>query len=165
MVIGPDIILDLVFARGKDALNAVKLFDAIAADNAAGITSRRAYVTPATLAEVHSTVLREAGMAIARDVALRLLSLLRLAPTGNSDYAQAVMLSTDFELAEALQFVACGSVGAKYLVTNDDFGVKRTPVPRRSPGEMLPLFRRPTSAAPSDSPLQGAAASLPRSRP
>jgi hypothetical protein len=36
-------------------------------------------------------------------------------------------------------------VGAKYLVTRDDYGLKRTPVPRRTAGEMLPLFRQKPS--------------------
>ena len=152
MVIGPDIILDLVFARGREAVDAVMLFDAIAADAAAGVTSRRAYVAPATLHEVHSIVLHEAGVGKARSVVWGLLDLVHVAPAGNSEYKEAAMLSSDYELAEALQLVACRSVGARYLVTNEDFGAKRTPVPRRSAAEMLPLFRR--QALPEDAAVQ-----------
>jgi hypothetical protein len=38
-------------------------------------------------------------------------------------------------------------------VTNEDFGAKRTPVPRRSAAEMLPLFRR--QALPEDAAVEG----------
>lgn len=152
MVIGPDVILDLVFARGREALNAVMLFDAIAADTAAGVTSRRAYVAPATVTEVYSIVLHEAGVGKARSVVWGLLDLLQVAPAGNSEYKEAAMLSSDYEFAEALQFVACSSVGARYLVTNEDFGAKRLPVLRRSAAEMLPLFRRQALA--EDRPAQ-----------
>ncbi len=146
MVIGPDIVLDLVFARGRDARSAVMLFDAIAADTAAGVTSRRAYVAPTTVTEVYAIVLHEAGVGKARQVTWRLLDLVQVAPAGKSEYQEAVSLSSDWELAEALQFVACRSVGAQYLVTNEDFGVKRAPVLRRSAAEMLPLFRRHATA-------------------
>src|SRR5947207_2213900 len=86
MVIGPDIILDLVFVRGRAAMDAVMLLDAIAADAAAGVTSRRAYVAPATLSEVYSIVLHEAGLGKARSIVWRLLDVVSVAPAGTSEY-------------------------------------------------------------------------------
>jgi hypothetical protein len=38
--------------------------------------------------------------------------------------------------------VTCRRVGAKYLVTGKDYGVKRAPVHRRTAAEILPIVRR-----------------------
>ena len=142
MVIAPDIILDLVFARGRAAVEAVKLFDAIALDQDAGVTGRPAYVTHTTLTDVYTTVLNAAGMGSAQWIVYRLLRLLAVAPMRTEDFREAVRWSSDVELHEAMLFAACQCVGARYLVTNDDFGLKRSPVERRTAAEMLPLFRR-----------------------
>ena len=61
MVVAPDIILDLVFAREDRAFDAARFFDAIAQDVSAGVTTRKAYVAQTTLPEVYATVLDAAG--------------------------------------------------------------------------------------------------------
>jgi hypothetical protein len=70
------------------------------------------------------------------------MKMVVVAPTSYADYSEALGMASDFELSEAVQFVACRSVGARYLVTNEDFGVKRAPVHRRTAAEMLPFFRK-----------------------
>lgn len=142
MVIAPDIILDLVLGREPYASDAARLFDAIATDNEAGVTTRQAYIASTTLPSVYARVLNRAGLGAARTVGHHLMQLLLVAPTDNHDYFEAVGLSSGFELEEAMQFVTCNRVGAKYLVTREHFGVKRTPVHRRTAAEMLPFFQK-----------------------
>jgi hypothetical protein len=142
IVIAPDVIMDMLYGRGADGVDALMLFDAIAQDNDAGVTTRRAYIASTTLPEVYAEMLKGPGMGVARKVGAYLLRLVTVVPARNQDYSEAVSLSSDFELSEAMQFVACRAVGAKYLVTKEDFGVKRSPVHRRTPAAMLPFFRR-----------------------
>lgn len=142
MVIAPDIILDLVFAREPRALEAARMFDAIAEDVAAGVTTRKAYVAQTTLPDVYAIVLDAAGMGSAQMVLSRLLKLVTVAPTTNEVYREALGWASDVELSDAMQFATCEAVKAQFLVTNEDYGMKRAPVNRRSAGEMLPLFKR-----------------------
>lgn len=142
MVVAPDIILDLVFAREEKAFDAARFFDAIAQDVLAGVTTRKAYVAQTTLPDVYAAVLQEAGMGTAQGVIHRLLKLVTVAPATNDDYREALGWSSDVDLSEAMQFATVQSVKARYLVTNEEYGMKRAPVHRRSAAEMLPLFRR-----------------------
>ena len=146
-VIAPDVILDVVFKRGRPAVDAVKLFDAIALDAESNVRSRPGYVAPTTLTEVYAEVLEAAGMGSAQTVLHSLLRLLIVAPTRNAELSGALQWASTVELSEGILFATCQSVGARYLVTNDDFGLKRCPVERRTAAEMLPLFRE--RAAPS----------------
>ena len=142
MVIAPDIILDLVFARKGKAFDAARLFDAIAQDSAGGVATRKAYVAPTTLPDVYAVVLDAAGMGSAQFVMSRLLMLLTVAPATNEVYRAALGWSDDVELSDAMQFATCEAVKAQFLVTNEEYGMKRAPVNRRSAAEMLPLFKR-----------------------
>jgi hypothetical protein len=142
MVIAPDIILDLVEGR-RGSAEAMQLFDAIAADDAAGIVDREAWVAPTTIPMLY--YLSRSGPhadAVAKDVTRSLLQLFRVAPLDNHDYHDALFIS-DYEFDDAIQFVTCRRVGAKFLVTKNHYGhVKRAPVHRRTAAEMLPFFRR-----------------------
>lgn len=141
LVIAPDVILDLVLGRGRGAWEAEALFEAIAADVEAGATGREAWISPSTIPIVHHMAGGSRDRAnAASTVVSDLLRLVRVAPLGNVDYHEALMLRIEYEAA--LQFVTFRRVGASFLVTRESFGMKRTPVPRRSPAEVLPLFRR-----------------------
>lgn len=142
MVIAPDIILDLVFARKEKAFEAARFFDAIAQDVSAGVTARKAYIAQTTLPEVYRIVVDAAGLGTARMMAYRLLKLVTIAPATNEVYFEALGWSLDVDLEEATQFATCQAVQAQYLVTNEEYGMKRAPVHRRSAAEMLPLFKR-----------------------
>lgn len=142
MVIAPDIILDLVFARKGRDYDAARLFDAIALDVAAGVKTRQMFVAPTTLPEVYATVLEAAGMGSAQMIVHRLLKLVTVGPATNEVYRGAVSWSSDVEMSDAMQFATCEAVKAKFLVTNRSYGKKRAPVNRRSAAEVLPLFRR-----------------------
>ena len=142
MVIAPDIILDLVFARERKAFDAARLFDAIAQDVVAGVTKRKAYVAQTTLPDVYATVLDAAGMGSAQMIVYRLLKLVTVAPTTNEVYREALGWSSNVELSDAMQFATCEAVKAQFLVTNEEYGMKRAPVNRRSAAEVLPLFKR-----------------------
>ena len=142
MVVAPDIILDLVFAREENAFEAARFFDAIAQDVTAGVTTRKAYVAQTTLPDVHAAVLQAGGLGTARDVVRRLLKLVTVAPATNDDYREALGWSSDVDFSDAMQFATCQAVKAQFLVTNEEYGMKRAPVQRRSAAEMLPLFKR-----------------------
>ena len=148
MVIAPDIILDLVFAREERAFEAARLFDAIAQDIAEGVTTRKAFVAATTIPDVYAAVLPAAGLGTAQSVAHRLLKLVTVAPATNDDFRDALGWSSDVELSDAMQFATCQAVKAQYLVTNEEFGMKRAPVHRRRPVEMLPLFKREPRVSP-----------------
>jgi hypothetical protein len=145
MVIAPYIILDLTLRRGSRAVEAMRLFDAIAADNAAGVEDRVAWVAPTTIPMMHYfSRVGPHSDADARDVTASLLQLFRVAPLVNKDFDDALSYYfKEFEYDDAIQFVTCQRVGAKFLVTRNNFGhVKRAPVHRRTAGEMLPFFRK-----------------------
>ncbi len=99
------------------------------------------WIAPSTVSIVHHLAggsrdrYNEAGPVV-RD----LLALVRVAPLQNADYIEAALMHMDFD--SAIQFVTCRRVGARFLVTREDFGMKRTPIPRRTAAEALPLFRR-----------------------
>jgi hypothetical protein len=141
LVIAPDVVLDLVLGRGGGAREAEALFEAIAADVEDAIELRPAWMAPTTPSLVHHVCSGSRDRAhAAREVVTDLMRLVRVAPLGNADYAEAATLGLDLD--SALQFVTCRRVDAKYLVTREDFGMKRAPVARRTPAEVLPLFRR-----------------------
>jgi hypothetical protein len=91
---------------------------------------------------IQQRTIESAGPGVAKMVMGDLLRLLAVVPLAGDDYYEALFVKGDFEYDVALQFVTCRSVGAKYLVTRNDFGVKRAPVHRRTAGEMMPFFRK-----------------------
>lgn len=145
MVIAPDIILDLINRRGQQrTTEAALLFEAIAADIEEGRHEQRpAYMAPITPPMLYYLAMSgTAGKVYASSVISDLLRLLEVVPLSNQDYHDALYL-TKFEYEDAIQFVSCRRVNAKYLVTRNHFGhVKRAPVDRRTAGEMLPFFRK-----------------------
>ena len=138
-VIAPDVVLDLVLGRhGCDEAEA--LFEAIARDLEEPTDLRPAWIAPSTVSIVHhlaggSRDRRNEAGPIVRD----LLALVRVAPLRNADYLEAALMPLDFD--SAIQFATCRRVGARLLVTREDFGKKRTPIARRTAAEALPLFR------------------------
>lgn len=140
MVMAPDIILDLIFNR-PGSRDAAMLFDAIAADVEAGVDLRPAYIAPITVPLVYYLARGPQGPTYAASTTSDLLRLLRVAPLDNVDHDEALSFH-GYEFEDALQFVTCRRVGAKFLVTRNDFGVKRAPVHRRTAAEMLPFFRK-----------------------
>jgi hypothetical protein len=141
MVIAPDIILDLIHARGRRTYDAMMLLDAIAADIEGGNDQRPAYIAPVTLPAVDRDARTVCGPSVTRGIMADLLRLLIVIPLVNDDYDQALNFAK-FAYEDALQFVACRRVGAKYLVTATDIGKRRAPVLRRTAAEMLPFFRK-----------------------
>jgi hypothetical protein len=141
IVSAPDIILDLIYDRSDWADDAMRLFDAIAADVERDRQDRPAYIAPITVPTVYLLAQRSAGIPVARQVTGDLMRLLHVAPMNNYDYFDALSLFR-FDYEDALQFVTCRCVGSKFLVTRNSFDRKRTPVHRRTAAEILPLFRK-----------------------
>lgn len=140
IVIAPDVILDFLFKDGRRAVAAVMLFDAIGGDLEAGIDERPAYIAPVTLPAVARETEKAWGSVVAHMLTTDFLRLLMVVPLVNDDYYEAIRFA-QFGYENALQFVACRRVGAKYLVTGDR-SVKRAPVQRRTAAEMLPFLRK-----------------------
>ena len=83
---------------------------------------------------------RSGGTPVAHQIVSDLLRLLVVVPLENQDYKEVLSLyQYDYEIA--LLFVTCRKVGARFLVTRDDFGRKRTPVHRRTAAEVLAVFK------------------------
>jgi hypothetical protein len=116
------------------------LFDAIAADVEAGNDQRPAYIAPVTVPLIHYLA-REGGDARqALGVTVDLLRLLHVAQLANEDYAEAALQFHNFAYEDAIQFVTCRRVAAKYLVTSADYGVLRMPVRSRTAAEVVGWF-------------------------
>ena len=146
IVLAPDAILDLMIDGAGPARRhaAVALFEAIAADVESGKDERPVYIASITVPIIfhHARRSGPGGFGLARDVIRDLLCLCRVADLRNEDYLKALQFRK-YELEDALQFVTCRKVNARFLVTRRRFGgVKRAPVFRRTAGEMLALFRR-----------------------
>jgi len=145
MVLAPDIILDLIgtSATPERSRDAELLFDAIVADIEQHNDERPIYVCSITVPIIYYQCERSgpSGKGVARSVMDDLLHILRVVEMSGEDYYSAIFFK-DFEYEDALQFLACRRVNAKYLITNRSFGGKRrTPTYRRTAGEILPLFR------------------------
>jgi hypothetical protein len=141
IVIAPDVILDLIAARGEAGRDAAMLFDAIAAEVEAGTERMPAYIAPITVPMIHYLALHGSDTLDGLRVTFNLLRLLHVAPLGRDDYFEALHFS-NCAYEDAIQFVACLRVGAKYLVTGEDFGTHRMPVPRRTAGEVVAVVGR-----------------------
>jgi hypothetical protein len=140
IVIAPDVILDLIGPRSERRYEAAMLFDAIAADVEAGNDQRPAYIAPVTVPLIHYLA-REGGDARqALGVTVDLLRLLHVAQLANEDYAEAALQFHNFAYEDAIQFVTCRRVAAKYLVTSADYGVLRMPVRSRTAAEVVGWF-------------------------
>jgi hypothetical protein len=124
IVIAPDVILDLIAARGDAGRDAAMLFDAIAAEVQAGTERMPAYVAPITVPMIHYLARHGSDTFDGLRVTFNLLRLVHVAPLDRDDYFEALHFH-NYVYEDAIQFVACRRVGAKYLVTGEDFGVQR----------------------------------------
>jgi hypothetical protein len=142
IVIAPDVIHDLIAARGERGQEAAMLFDAIAADVEAGTNRLPAYIAPVTVPLIHYVGWQGADWSETLGITTDLLRLLLVVPLVNEDYVEASLRFRQFAYEDALQFVTYRRVGARYLVTNDDFGGQRAPVRRRTAGEVAAVVGR-----------------------
>jgi hypothetical protein len=142
IVIAPDVIVDLIGPRSERRYEAAMLFDAIAADVEAGNDQRPAYIAPVTVPLIHYLARQGGAARSGLGVTVDLLRLLYVAQLANEDYAEAAMNFRNFAYEDALQFVTCRRVAARYLVTSADYGVKRMPVRSRTAGEVVGWFGR-----------------------
>jgi hypothetical protein len=151
IVIAPDIILDLVRHNGRHSQDAQRLFNAIVENIDLKNDDCPAMVASVTIPIIYHACGGSYDPHIAKSVTSDVLRILEVVELRNHDYHEALFLR-DFALEDALQFVTCRVVGAKYLVTRKDYGVKRAPVHRRTAAEVLPFVKaRPRQpAAPTE---------------
>ena len=150
IVIGADVIMDLVGIGRRRALGAEELFDGIAADVESGDPEVPAWISPITVPLIYYLIGGAGGPGAAEGIVTNLLRLVRVAPLTNADYVEATHLR-DFEFEDAIQFVTCQRVGARYFVTAKAFDAKRLPVQRRAPLAVSTLFRhKPVDETPVD---------------
>ena len=150
IVIGADVIMDLVGIGERRALGAEALFDGIAADVESGDPEVPAWISPITVPLIYYLAGGAGGPGAAEGIVTNLLRLVRVAPLTNADYVQATDFR-DYEFEDAIQFVTCQRVGARYFVTAKVFSARRLPVERRTPHAVSTLFRnKPVHETPID---------------
>ncbi|MEX2177128.1 MAG: hypothetical protein WD801_00365 [Gemmatimonadaceae bacterium] len=156
IVVGADVIMDLVGIGGRRGNGAEELFEAIAADVESGTMRVPAWISPLTVPLLYHLSDSRPRSAVSFGVVQDLLRLVRVAPLDNMDYLSALYFS-DVDFEDAIQFVACRRVGARYFVTSKHFDVKRAPAERRTPMAVAPLFRAASrEAAANEPPASGA---------
>jgi hypothetical protein len=143
-VIAADVIFDLMrqgmeygWRAGHTA--AMQLFDAIAADIEKKTPDSKAYISPVTVPLVYHAM-GTLNPGVNKHALLDLFRLVNVVQLGNIDYAEGLGFS-GFDYVDAMEFVTCRVIGARFLVTRRMYGKKKLPVQSREAGEVLPLLR------------------------
>lgn len=134
IVFDTNIILDAV-ARRADYESAQKLISLAASEEIQGV------LTANSITDIYYISRKAIGSQNARKVVFDLLALFDIAPVDGSTCMAALNTPIeDFE--DALLAVCAAEADADYIVTRDqDFIAVDSPVPIKSPGDVLALFK------------------------
>lgn len=133
VLIDVNVILDVILERKEWAIESAALLDAVERGRLSGSVAGH------TITTAHYIVARAAGRRKAATAVTDLLRILRVVPMEAADFAQALVIGiSDFE--DAVQGAAALKIGADYLATRNERDFKRSPVPARSPADILALL-------------------------
>lgn len=128
-----NILLDLFLQRQPWEAEAAILLSAVENGRAEG------YVAGHTITTVHYVVARARDRHVAAIAVSDLLRIVQIVPVDSSDFHQALVLGLgDFE--DAVQVAAGLKIGADFVVTRDEKHFRGSPLPPRSPGEIMALL-------------------------
>lgn len=133
VLIDVNVVLDVILARRPWAADSALLLDAV---ERASITG---YVAGHTITTAYYIVARNSTARKAATATTDLLRIVKVVPVGAADFAQALVLGmADFE--DAVQAAAAAKVGADFIATRNEKDYRRSPIPARTPSELLALL-------------------------
>lgn len=134
ILLDTDVILDVALDRAPHAEASSALLDRLQRDPAAG-----AFVAWHTLSNLYYLLRPATGRGDARDFLLSLTQFALVAPTDTDDFRSAVTFPMP-DLEDAMQAAAARACGARYIATRNVKDFERSPVPARTPEELLELL-------------------------
>ncbi|MBD2682776.1 MULTISPECIES: PIN domain-containing protein [Nostoc] len=129
VLIDTNIVLDFLQEREPFVEDAARLFERIDAGEVEG------FIAATTITNIYYIVRRAAGMKVAQDAIIQVLTDLHICPVERTILEQAIALNfQDFE--DAVQ-CACGmAYGVDAIITRDASGFVNAPIPVMSPQEL-----------------------------
>ena len=130
ILLDADVLLDVALDREPHAA---------AAGDLLGLLERRrrkAFVAWHTLSNVYHLILPLRGTGDARAFLVDLTGFVLVAPTDTDSFRYAASLDLP-DLEDAMQVAAAWSCGARYIATRNVKDFRRSPVPARSPEQLL----------------------------
>lgn len=134
ILLDTDVILDVALDRTPHVEASSALLDRIERDPAAG-----AFVAWHTLSNLYYLLRPATGTGDARDFLVSLTDFVVVAPTDTADLRSAAAFPMS-DLEDAMQAAAAQACGALYIATRNVKDFERSPVPARTPRELLELL-------------------------
>jgi predicted nucleic acid-binding protein len=134
ILLDTDVLLDVALDRAPHAEASSALLDLLER------RPRMAFVAWHTVANFFYLVRPARGTREARDVLLDLTGFVTVAPTDTDDLRFAASFPLP-DLEDAMQVAAARACGAQYIATRNVKNFKKSPVPARTPAELLEELR------------------------
>ena len=134
ILLDTDVLLDVALDRAPHAEASSALLDLLER------RPRMAFVAWHTVANFLHLVSPTRGAREARDFLLDLTGFVTVAPTDTADLRYAASLPLP-DLEDAMQVAAARACGAQYIATRNVKDFRKSPVPARTPAELLEELR------------------------
>lgn len=134
ILLDTDVILDVALDRAPHADASAALLDHLQGDPAAG-----GFVAWHTLSNLYYLLRPARGGGDVRDFLRSLTEFALVAPTDTADLRSATAFPMA-DLEDAMQAAAAQACGARYIATRNTKDFERSPVPARTPEELLELL-------------------------
>lgn len=133
ILLDTDVLIDVALDRAPHADASAELLDRIE------VSPRGAFVAWHTISNFYYLVAPSRGARDTRDFLVELTSFVTVSPTDTEAlrYAAALPMA-DFE--DAMQVAAARACGAEVIATRNVDDFKASPIPARTPGEVLSTF-------------------------
>ena len=128
-----NVLLDVFLNRQPWVTDAARLLAAVDRGEADG------YVAGHTITTVYYLIAKARDRRVAAVAVTDLLRIVKVVPMEAADFHQALVLGLD-DFEDAVQVAAGLKVGADYVATRDDKHFRGSPLPARSPGEILAML-------------------------
>jgi predicted nucleic acid-binding protein len=134
ILLDTDVILDVALDRAPWAEASAELIEQLE------IAPRGAFVAWHTLSNLYYLLRPVRGGSDTRAFLAALTRFAKVAPTDSEDFRFAVTLSMP-DLEDAMQVAAARACGARWIATRNLADFERSPVPARTPAELLADLR------------------------
>jgi len=134
ILLDTDVLLDVVLDRAPHAEASSALLDLLER------RPRMAFVAWHTVANFFCLVRPARGAGEARDFLLDLTGFVTVAPTDTDDLRYGASLPLP-DLEDAMQVAVARACGAQYIATRNVKDFRKSPVPARTPAELLEELR------------------------
>ena len=130
ILLDTDVLIDVALDRAPHAESSVALLELLER------RPRMAFVAWHTVANFFYLVRASRGAEQARDFLVDLTGFVTVAPTDTDDLRYAASLPLP-DLEDAMQVAAARACGAQYIATRNVKDFRKSPVPARTPAELL----------------------------